>query len=358
MIDAKSYAAYDTKSPLKSWDFQRRDVGDDDVQIDILYCGVCHSDIHCARGEWMEMQYPQVVGHEIIGKVLKVGKNVKAHKAGDLVGVGCLVDSCRKCGSCKEHLENYCEEGMQGGTYMGVEKQTGRPTQGGYSSTIVVNEHFVLKVPKGMDPARAAPLLCAGITLYSPLRHWGAGPGKTVGIVGLGGLGHMGVKLAHAMGAKVVLFTTSPGKVADGKKLGADDVVISRDEKDMTRYVGKLDFIINTVSAPHDLNPSIACLKRDGTLVLVGAPPAATPHPSPAIFPLLTKRVAIAGSCIGGIKETQEMLDFCGKHNALPEIEITSIQDINKAWDRVLKQDVKYRFVIDMATLKAEKKAA
>ncbi|HEX4342292.1 MAG TPA: NAD(P)-dependent alcohol dehydrogenase, partial [Verrucomicrobiae bacterium] len=221
MIKAKSYAAYDTKSPLRSWDFERRDVGADDVQIDILYCGVCHSDIHCARGEWMEIKYPQVVGHEIIGKVISTGKNVTKHKVGDVVGVGCLVDSCRKCSSCKEDLENYCEQGMQGGTYMGVEKQTGRPTQGGYSSTIVVDEHFVLRLPKELDPARSGPLLCAGITLYSPLRHWGAGPGKTVGIVGLGGLGHMGVKLAHAMGAKVVLFTTSPGKIADGKKLGA-----------------------------------------------------------------------------------------------------------------------------------------
>lgn len=358
MIKAKSYAAYDTTSPLKYWDFDRRDVGADDVQIDILYCGVCHSDIHCARGEWMEMQYPQVVGHEIVGKVTAVGTNVKNHKIGDMVGVGCLVDSCRECSPCKHDLENYCEKGMAGGTYMGIEKQTGRPTQGGYSSTIVVDNHFVLNIPANLDPARAAPLLCAGITLYSPLRHWGAGPGKTVGIVGLGGLGHMGVKLAHAMGAKVILFTTSPNKVADGKKLGADDVVISKDEKDMARYAGQLDFIVNTVSAPHDLNPFLGLLKLDGTLVLVGAPPAATPHPSPAVFNLLMKRIAIAGSAIGGIKETQEMLDFCGKHNVMPEVEMTSMQDINKAWDRVLKQDVKYRFVIDMATLKAENKAA
>lgn len=352
MIKAKSYAAYDPKSPLRPWDFERRDVGDDDVQIDIQYCGICHSDIHCARGEWFEMQYPQVVGHEIVGKVVSVGKNVTRHKVGDIVGVGCLVDSCRKCGSCSEHLENYCEQGMTGGTYMGVEKQTGRPTQGGYSSAIVVDEHFVLKIPANLDPARAAPLLCAGITLYSPLRHWGAGPGKTVGIVGLGGLGHMGVKLAHAMGAKTVLFTTSPGKVADGKKLGADDVVISKDEKDMARYAGQFDFIINTVSAPHDLNPFLNLLKRDGSLVLVGAPPSETPHPSPAVFNLLIKRLSISGSAIGGIKETQEMLDFCGKHNILPEVEMTAIQDVNAAWERVVKSDVKYRFVIDMATLK------
>ena len=352
MIKATSYAAYDTSSPLRPWDFERRDVGATDVQIDILYCGVCHSDIHCARGEWFEMQYPQVVGHEIIGRVAAIGKSVTRHKVGDIVGVGCLVDSCRTCSACGEHLENYCEEGMTGGTYMGVEKQTGRPTQGGYSSTIVVDEHFVLQVPANLDPARAAPLLCAGITLYSPLRHWGAGPGKTVGIVGLGGLGHMGVKLAHAMGAKVVLFTTSPGKVADGKKLGADDVVISKDADDMARYTNQFDFIINTVSAPHDLNPFINLLKRDGTLVLVGAPPSDTPHPSPAVFNMLIKRRAIAGSAIGGIKETQEMLDFCGQHNIMPEIEMTAIQGINDAWGRVIKGDVKYRFVIDMATLK------
>ncbi len=304
------------------------------------------------------MQYPQVVGHEIVGKVTAIGANVKNHKIGDMVGVGCLVDSCRECSPCKHDLENYCEKGMVGGTYMGIEKQTGRPTQGGYSSTIVVDNHFVLNIPANLDPARAAPLLCAGITLYSPLRHWGAAPGKTVGIVGLGGLGHMGVKLAHAMGAKVILFTTSPNKVADGKKLGADDVVISKDAEDMKRYAGQLDFIVNTVSAPHDLNPFLNQLKLDGTLVLVGAPPAATPHPSPAVFNLLMKRIAIAGSAIGGIKETQEMLDFCGKHNVMPEVEMTSMQDINTAWDRVLKQDVKYRFVIDMATLKSENKAA
>ena len=354
MIDAHSYAAFDPKSPLKHWDFQRREVGDDDVQIDILFCGVCHSDLHYARSEWMPVTYPQIVGHEIIGKVVQVGKNVTKHKVGDLVGVGCIVDSCRHCDNCQVDLENYCTEGMQG-TYMGVEKQTGRQTQGGYSTVIVVDEHYVLRVPAGMDPAKAAPLLCAGITLYSPLRHWNAGPGKTVGIVGLGGLGHMGVKLAHALGAKVVLFTTSPGKVADGKKLGADDVIISKNEEEMTRYKGKLDLIVNTVAAAHDLDPFINLLKRDGTMVLVGAP--ATPHPSPQIFNLLMQRRSIAGSGIGGIKETQEMLDFCAKHNVMPEIEMTSMQDINQAWERVVSGDVKYRFVIDMATLKAEKHA-
>lgn len=350
MIKAKSYAAFDAKSPLKPWDFERRDVGAQDLQITILYCGVCHSDIHCARGEWMNIKYPQVVGHEIVGRIVAIGDKVSDYKIGDLVGVGCLVDSCRRCPSCMEHLENYCDEG-QVGTYMGLEKQTGRPTQGGYSNTIVVDKDFVLRMPQSLDPAKAAPLLCAGITLYSPLRHWGAGPGKTVGIVGLGGLGHMGVKLAHAMGAKVVLFTSSPGKVEDGKKFGANEVVLSKDKQAMKVYANQLDFIIDTVSAPHDLNPFLQLLKRDGTLVLIGAPPSDTPHAPPAVFNLLMKRIAIAGSVIGGIQETQEMLDFCADHHVLPEVEMISIKDINKAWERVLKQDVKYRFVIDMASL-------
>lgn len=349
MIDARSYAAYDPQSPLKPWDFQRRDVGDDDVQIDILYCGVCHSDLHYARSEWMPLTYPQVVGHEIIGRVVAVGKNVTNHHPGDLVGVGCIVDSCRKCDPCEADLENYCVEGMQG-TYMGVEKQTGRATQGGYSTVIVVDEHYVLRIPAGLDPAKAAPLLCAGITLYSPLRHWNAGPGMTVGIVGLGGLGHMGVKLAHAMGAKVVLFTTSQNKVADGKMLGADDVVISKNPDDMGRYAGKIDLIVNTVAVAHSLDPFINLLKLDGTMVLVGAP--ASPHPSPQVFPMIMQRRSLAGSAIGGIRETQEMLDFCANHGIHPEIEMISMQQINEAWERVEKSDVKYRFVIDMATLK------
>jgi uncharacterized zinc-type alcohol dehydrogenase-like protein len=355
MIPAKSYAAHDPKSPLKSWDFERREVGDTDVQIDIEFCGVCHSDLHHAKGEWGAIKYPQVVGHEIVGKVIKVGKSAKKYKVGDRVGVGCLVDSCHHCDSCNEGLENYCENGMTG-TYGGIEQQTGKPTQGGYSSTIVVNEAMVLRIPESLDPAAAAPLLCAGITLYSPLKHWGAGPGKTVGIVGLGGLGHMGVKIAHAMGAKTVLFTTSPGKVEDAKRLGADDVVISKNPEDMKRYVGKFDFIINTVSVPHDQDQFINLLKRDGTLVLVGAP--STPHPSPQVFGLIMKRRGIAGSMIGGIPETQEMLDFCAEHKIPADIELIPIQEINTAWERVLKSDVKYRFVIDMATLKQEKKAA
>ncbi len=355
MIDAHSYASFDPKSPLKSWDFQRREVGDGDVQIDILFCGVCHSDLHYARSEWMPVTYPQVVGHEIVGKVVQIGKNVTKHKIGDVVGVGCIVESCRHCENCQADLENYCIEGMSG-TYMGVEKQTGDRTQGGYSTVIVVDENYVLRVPASLDPAKAAPLLCAGITTYSPLRHWHAGPGKTVGIVGLGGLGHMGVKLAHAMGAKVILFTTSPDKVADGKKLGADEVVISKNEEEMAKYAGQLDLIVNTVAASHNLDPFINLLKLDGTMVLVGAP--ATPHPSPQVFPLLMQRRSLAGSAIGGIKETQEMLDFCAEHDVQPEIEMTSMQDINQAWERVARSDVKYRFVIDMATLKAEQKTA
>ena len=355
MIDAKSYAAYDPKSPLKPWDFQRRDVGDTDVQIDILFCGVCHSDLHHAKGEWGPIEYPQVVGHEIVGKVVSVGKKAEKYKVGDLVGVGCLVDSCHHCPSCQEGLENYCENGMTG-TYGGVEKQTGKPTQGGYSSMIVVEESMVLRVPDSLDPAAAAPLLCAGITLYSPLKHWGAGPGKVVGIVGLGGLGHMGVKIAHAMGAKVVLFTTSPGKVEDGKRLGADEVVISKDPEAMKGWAGQFDFIVNTVAVPHALDPFINLLKRDGTLVLVGAP--STPHPSPQVFNLIMKRRSLAGSMIGGIPETQEMLDFCATHNIPADIELIKIQDVNTAWERVLKSDVKYRFVIDMQSLKDENKAA
>jgi uncharacterized zinc-type alcohol dehydrogenase-like protein len=356
MIDAQSYAAHDPASPLRPHDFQRRDVGPHDVQIDILYCGVCHSDYHFARGDWGDVPYPAVVGHEIIGRVVKTGAEVTKFKVGDMTGVGCLVDSCRACASCAEGLEQYCEAGMQGGTYGGVEKQTGRPTMGGYSSAIVVDENYVLRVPDSLDPAAAAPLLCAGITTYSPLRHWGAGPGKTVGVVGLGGLGHMAVKLAHAMGAKVVLFTTSPGKEADARRLGADDVVISKDEAQMGKYAGRLDLIINTVAVSHNLDPFLNLLTRDGTMTLVGAP--AQPHPAPAVFPMLMKRRSLAGSAIGGIRETQEMLDFCAAHGITADIEKINIQDINEAWERMLKSDVKYRFVIDMASLKDEKKAA
>jgi uncharacterized zinc-type alcohol dehydrogenase-like protein len=350
MIKAAAYAAYEPNTPLRHWDFERRDVGPHDVAIDILYCGVCHSDLHASRDEWGEMNRPFVPGHEIVGRVSSVGEHVSRFKEGQLVGVGCMVDSCRACASCKEDLEQYCEVGNTG-TYMGVEKETGRPTYGGYSDKIVVTEHFVLNIPESLDPAAAAPLLCAGITTYSPLRHWKVGPGQRVGVVGLGGLGHMGVKLARAMGATVVVFTTSPSKIEDAKRLGAHEVVISRDEAAMAAEARSFDFILNTVAVSHNLDPFLAALKRDGTMVLVGAP--AEPHPSPSVFPMLTARRSLAGSGIGGIAETQEMLDFCAEHGITADIELIPIQDINTAYERMLKSDVKYRFVIDMSTLAA-----
>ena len=345
MIPASSYAAFDPNSPLKYWDFERRDVRPDDVEIDVLFCGVCHSDLHAARDEWGQMNRPFVPGHEIVGRVASIGDKVTKHKVGDLVGVGCMVDSCLHCHECDDGLEQYCDHFV--GTYMGVETGTGKPTYGGYSSKIVVKEHFVLRMPESLDPAAAAPLLCAGITTYSPLRHWKVGPGQRVGVVGLGGLGHMGVKLAKAMGAQVVVFSTSPSKIEDAKRLGADEVVISKDAEAMAAEAGKFDFILNTVAASHDLDPFIACLKRDGTMVLVGAPES--PHKSPAVFPLIMKRRSIAGSMIGGIAETQEMLDFCAEHGLVADIELIPIQDINTAYERMLKSDVKYRFVIDVA---------
>jgi uncharacterized zinc-type alcohol dehydrogenase-like protein len=350
MIPASAYAAYDPSSPLKPWTFERRDVGPHDVGIDILYCGVCHSDLHAAKGEWGDVNRPFVPGHEIIGRVTAVGAHVSRFKEGQLVGVGCMVDSCQHCPSCDEGLEQYCETTGMVGTYMGVEKDTGRPTYGGYSDKIVVTERFVLSVPENLDPAGAAPLLCAGITTYSPLRHWKVGPGQRVGVVGLGGLGHMGVKLAKAMGATVVVFTTSASKIEDAKRLGADEVVISRDEEAMAAEAGKFDFILNTVAASHNLDPFITALKRDGTMTLVGAP--SEPHPSPGVMGMIMKRKSIAGSLIGGIPETQEMLDFCGEHGITADIELIPIQEINTAYERMLKSDVKYRFVIDMASLK------
>jgi uncharacterized zinc-type alcohol dehydrogenase-like protein len=349
MLVCTGFAAQSPTSPLAPWSFTRRDVGEADVEIDILYCGVCHSDLHFARDEWHFTQYPAVPGHEIVGRVKAVGAGVTKHKVGDLVGVGCLIDSCRTCPSCQEGLQQYCDAGMTGGTYGGTDKVTGAPTKGGYSDRIVVDENYVLRIPANLDPAAAAPLLCAGITLYSPLRHWGAGPGKKVGIVGLGGLGHMGVKLARAMGAHTVLFTTSPGKAADARKLGADDVVISKNAGEMAAHANSFDFIINTVAADIDLSPYFMLLKREGTLVQVGAPE----HPMPVpIFPLLIKRRAFSGSAIGGIPETQEMLDFCGTHNITADIELIPIEYINTAFERMLKSDVKYRFCIDMASLK------
>ena len=346
---ALGYATHSAQDRLAPWSFGRRDPRADDVVIEILFCGVCHSDIHNVRNDWGGASYPMVPGHEIIGRVANVGSKVTRFKAGDTVGVGCMVDSCLECSSCDDGLEQYCDHGMVG-TYMGVEKETGRPTYGGYSSKIVVREHFVLRIPEGLDLAGAAPLLCAGITTYSPLRHWNVGPGKRVGIVGLGGLGHMGVKLAHAMGATVVVFTTSPDKIEDAKRLGADEVVISRDEAAMAAQAGTFDFILNMVAAPHNLDPFINALKRDGTMTMLGAP--STPHPSPGVMGLILKRRSVAGSLIGGIAETQEMLDFCAEHGITADIELIPIQQINTGYERMLKGDVKYRFVIDMSTLK------
>jgi uncharacterized zinc-type alcohol dehydrogenase-like protein len=348
MLKAQAYAAYSATTPLSPFSFERRDPGPRDVQIEILYCGVCHSDLHTVRNEWPGTVYPMVPGHEIVGRVVRTGGEVSKFKEGDLAAVGCLVDSCRHCASCAEGLEQYCENGSTG-TYGGVEKETGQPTRGGYSDKIVVNEEFVLRVSDKLDPAAAAPLLCAGITTWSPLRHWKVGPGQKVGIVGLGGLGHMGVKLAHALGAHVVLFTTSPGKSEDARRLGADEVVISRNPEEMAQHTGSFDFILNTVAAPHDLDAFLVLLKRDGAMVLVGAP--GEPHPSPAVFNLIMGRRTLAGSLIGGIPETQEMLDFCAEHGIVSDIEIIPIQQINEAYERMLKGDVKYRFVIDMASL-------
>ena len=347
MLICTGFGTENAKTPLAPISFKRRDVGARDVQIEILFCGVCHSDLHFARNEWGFTEYPCVPGHEIVGRVTQVGASVTSFKAGDTVGVGCLVDSCQTCPSCKEGLEQYCETGMTM-TYGSTEKVIGGPTFGGYSNRIVVDQAFVLRIPAGMDLAATAPLLCAGITLYSPLRHWGAGPGKKVGIVGLGGLGHMGVKLSHAMGAYTVLLTTSPSKVADGKRLGADDVILSNNADMMSKYACSLDLIIDTVAADHAIEPLLNLLKRDATLVQVGAPEKPL---SIGVFPLLMKRRRFAGSAIGGLRETQEMLDFCAARKITADVEIIPIQKINDAYERMLKSDVKYRFSIDMASL-------
>ncbi|TAN04259.1 MAG: NAD(P)-dependent alcohol dehydrogenase [Rhodanobacteraceae bacterium] len=357
MPHTPAYAAQSADKPMGPHTIERRAPGARDVAIDILYCGVCHSDLHTARNEWGGTHYPCVPGHEIVGTVTAVGKDVRHFKVGDTVGVGCMVDSCGHCDPCKAGEENYCENGFTG-TYNGPTQGDHANTWGGYSTSIVVNEKFVLRITHTDQLDAVAPLLCAGITTYSPLRHWHAGPGKKVGIVGLGGLGHMGVKLAHAMGAHVVLFTTSPGKIADGKRLGADEVVISKDPAQMARHAASFDFILDTVSASHDLNAYLVLLKLDGTLCLVGAPPADTPHPSPRVPNLYMKRRAIAGSLIGGTRETQEMLDFCAERDIVCDIETIAMRDINRAYERMLKSDVKYRFVIDMQTLKDEAKAA
>ena len=348
MFKAAAYAASANDKPLGPITIDRRDPTPEDVQIDILFCGVCHSDLHMARNEWGATTYPVVPGHEILGRVAKVGSAVTKFKPGDLVGVGCLVDSCRVCGSCHEGLENYCEKGGTL-TYSSPDKHIpGQMTYGGYSKSVTVAERFVLRVSEKLDLASAAPLLCAGITTWSPLRHWKVGPGQKVGIVGLGGLGHMGVKFAHALGAHVVLFTTSKSKVEDGKRLGADEVVISTDPAQMKAHRASFDFILDCVSAEHDLNAYLGLLKRDATMCLVGAPE----HPSPvAAFSLLGGRRRLAGSGIGGLPETQEMLDFCAEHNITSDVVVIAIKDINAAYERMLKSDVKYRFSIDMATL-------
>jgi uncharacterized zinc-type alcohol dehydrogenase-like protein len=349
MIKTLGYAAQSATTPLDLFHFERREPGPRDVQIEILYCGVCHSDLHIARNERHNTVYPVVPGHEIVGRVTQVGGEVKTFKAGDLAGVGCMVDACGTCPDCREGLEQYCPTFTL--TYNSPDPQTGTMTYGGYSSRIVVDERFVLRVSDTLHLPAVAPLLCAGITTYSPLRQWQVGPGQKVGVVGLGGLGHMGVKLAHAMGAHVVMFTTSPGKTADAHRLGADEVVISKNPDEMKRHLASFDFILNTVAAPHNLDVYLELLKRDGTMCLVGAPE--DPHPAPNVFNLIFKRRRLAGSLIGGIRETQEMLDFCAEHGIVSDIEIIPIQKINEAYERMLRSDVKYRFVIDMASLKA-----
>jgi uncharacterized zinc-type alcohol dehydrogenase-like protein len=347
MQAAHGFAAYDSQSPLRSFNFERRTPGPDDVQIDILYCGVCHTDVHQVRNEWGESVFPMVPGHEIVGRVTAVGSNVTKFKPGDLAGVGCLVDSCRTCPECRDGLEQYCDYPVF--TYNSHDKHTGKVTYGGYSNRIVVSQDFVLRVSEKLDPAAAAPLLCAGITTYSPLRHWNVGPGQKVGVVGLGGLGHMAVKFAKAFGAHVVLFTTSPGKAEDAKRLGADEVVISKNPEEMKAHALSFDFILNTVAAPHDLDQFLALLKRDGSMCLVGVPDQ--PHPSPNVGNLIFKRRKLGGSLIGGLPETQEMLDFCAEHGIVSEIELIPMDKIDEAYDRMVKSDVKYRFVIDMSTL-------
>ena len=350
MIHSKAYAAPGAAKPLGPFELDRREVGPRDVLIEIAYCGVCHSDLHQVRDEWGGSLFPMVPGHEIVGRVARVGAEVKGFKPGDLAGVGCMVDACRVCPSCARNLEQFCQQGAAF-PYNGTEMDRVTRTYGGYSSRVVVDEAFVLRVPAGLDLAATAPLLCAGITTYSPLRHWKVGPGQKVGIVGLGGLGHMGVRFARAFGAHVVLFTTSPNKIADGLRLGAHEVVVSKDADAMKKHQGSFNFILDAVSAQHDINAYLSLLKLDGTLTLVGAPEQPLPV---AAFSLLLPRRNFAGSCIGGIAETQEMLDFCAAHGIVSDIELIPMQKINEAWDRLLKQDVRYRFVIDMASLKSE----
>ncbi|MEL7833925.1 NAD(P)-dependent alcohol dehydrogenase [Fodinibius sp. Rm-B-1B1-1] len=348
MTTINAYAAHDPEADLEPHDINRRDIKDDDIKIEITYCGVCHSDIHQVRNDWNNSQYPVVPGHEIIGRVTEVGANVDDFSEGQLVGVGCMVDSCQECKHCKNDLEQFCQEGAVM-TYNGPDEHLGGHTFGGYSEQIVVDKEFVLDVPENIDTKAAAPLLCAGITTWSPLRHWDISDGDKVGIIGLGGLGHMGVKFADALGAEVVMITRSPEKADDAKRLGADEVLISTDQEQMAKHKGSFDFLLNTIPVKHDLDPYIQLLSVDATMVLVGAiEPLEEMHGGR----LIGGRKRVAGSVIGGIKETQEMLDFCGEHNVTCDVEMIDIQNINEAYKRVVNSDVKYRFVIDMQSLK------
>ncbi len=347
--NAKAYSAANAKSPLAPITIPRREPSERDVQIEILFCGICHSDLHTVRNEWGGTVYPCVAGHEIVGRVTTVGSAVTKFKPGDLAAVGCMVDSDGTCPECQAGLEQFCPNMI--GTYNSPDMHLGGVTYGGYSESIVVKEHFVLHVPSNLNLAGAAPLLCAGITTYSPLRHWGVTKGKKVGVVGLGGLGHMAVKFAHALGAHVVVFTTSPNKKEDALRLGADDVVVSRDTEQMKKHASSFDFILDAVSAEHDINAYIQLLRRDGNITVVGAPPKPF---AVSAFGLLLARRSLSGSPIGGIAETQEMLDFCGKHNITADVDVIPIQKVNEAYERMLKSDVKYRFSIDMASLKSK----
>ncbi len=347
MSHTKAYAAFDAETPLKDFDLQRREPGPHDVQIEILYCGVCHSDLHQVRNEWHNSMYPMVPGHEIVGRVTATGAQVTKFKEGDLAGVGCLVDSCRECPKCKKGLEQYCEEGSVS-TYNALERDGKTVTYGGYSKSIVTNQDFVLKISDKLDLKAVAPLLCAGITTYSPLRKWGITKGHKVGVLGLGGLGHMAVKFAVSFGAEVTMLSQSPGKEADAKRLGAHRFALTSNEKTIKSLANHFDYIINTVSAPHDYNVYLNMLNTDGVMICVGAPPAPAQVPA---FNLIFQRRSISGSLIGGIPETQEMLDYCAEHNIVSDVEVIPIQNINEAYERMMKGDVKYRFVIDLATL-------
>lgn len=345
----KAYGTESKTADLEAMTIERREVTPKDIEIEILYCGVCHSDLHTARNDWGGSMYPVVPGHEIVGRITNVGSEVSKFKIGDLAAVGCMVDSCGQCDSCKQDLEQYCQNGFTG-TYNGKDKHLGGQTFGGYSQKVVVDEHFVLSVPENLDLAAVAPLLCAGITTWSPLRHWNVGTDSKVAVVGLGGLGHMAIKLAKGLGAEVTLFSRTPGKTEDAKKLGADHVIISTDESQMKSVTGKFDVIIDTVPYEHDINPYMQTVALDGTLVLVGFV-GQFEEVKPSTVPMIFQRRSVAGSLIGGIAETQEMLDFCGQHNIVSDIEVIKMDEINHAYERMLKSDVKYRFVVDMKSL-------